>query len=185
MLNYHDMHGRLPPAVVYGEDGKPLHSWRVLILPFIEQEELYKQFRRNEPWNSPHNLPLLEKMPATYAPPPGKAWKVPPDHTVCQVFVGKDSAFEGREGLRLPGDFPNGASNTLLIVEAGAPVPWTKPQDLPYDPDGPLPDVRGLFKDGFRAALVDGSVRWIDSKTSEQSLRAAITRNGADKPGPD
>jgi hypothetical protein len=126
MHGYNDEHGRLPPAVVYGADGKPLYSWRVLLLPFIEQEELYKEFKLDEPWDSPHNLPLLEKMPGTYAPPPGKRKKVPPCHTVLHIFVGKRAAFEGREGLRLPEDFPDGTTNTILIVKAGPPVPWTK-----------------------------------------------------------
>src|SRR5919201_819842 len=105
MLNYHDQHDRLPPAVVYGEYGQPLYSWRVLILPYIEQDELYKEFKLDEPWDSPHNLRLLPRMPATYAPPRGKASKVPPHHTVCHVFVGQGTAFEGRQGLRLAEDF--------------------------------------------------------------------------------
>jgi hypothetical protein len=183
MLNYEGKHGRLPPAVVYGEDGKPLHSWRVLILPFIEQQELYKEFRLDEPWDSPHNIRLLSKMPATYALPPRKAKGVPPFHTVCKVFVGNGAAFEGREGLRLSRDFPDGTSNTLLVVEAGEPVPWTKPEDLAYDPDGPLPDLRCPFKDGFRACAADGSQRWVRKGMSEETLRAIITRNGSETPG--
>jgi hypothetical protein len=185
MHNYNDTHGHLPPAVVYGEDDQPLYSWRVLLLPYIGEEELYDEFHLDEPWDSPHNLPLLSRMPATYAPPSGKRWKVPPNHTVCHVFVGKGTAFEGPEGLRLPADFPDGTSNTILIVEAGEPVPWTKPEDLAYDPDGPLPDLRCLFKNGFRAGMGDGAVRWITKDMSEATLRAAITRNGGDTLGPD
>jgi hypothetical protein len=157
----------MPPAVVYGEEGKPLYSWRVLILPYIEQNDLFQEFHLNEPWDSPHNIRLLEKMPATYAPPAGKAWKVPQYHTVCHVFVGRGAAFEGREGLRFPRDFTDGTSDTLLVVEAGKPVPWTKPEELAYDPDGPLPDLRGLFRDGFRAAMGDGSVCFVRRGTSE------------------
>jgi hypothetical protein len=185
MHNYNDTHGHLPPAVVYGEYDQPLYSWRVLLLPYIEKKELYDEFHLDEPWDSPHNLPLLSRMPATYAPPPGKRRKAPPNHTVCHVFVGKGAAFEGREGLRLPADFPDGTSNTILIVEAGEPVPWTKPEDLAYDPNGPLPELRGLFKKGFRAGMGDGSMRWITKDMSEATLRAAITRNGGDTLGPD
>lgn len=185
MLNYKDGHGRLPPAVVYGKYGQPLYSWRVLILPYIEQEELYKQFHLDEPWDSPHNIQLLAKMPAMFAPPPGKAKKVPPNHTVCKVFVGKGAAFEGREGLSLSHDFPDGTSSTLLIVEAGTPAPWTKPEDLAYDPEGLLPDLRCIFKDGFRACMADGSRRWVRKGLSEATLRAAITRNGGEPLGPD
>jgi hypothetical protein len=183
--NYHDEQGRLPPAVVHGENGEPLYSWRVLLLPYIEQQDLYRQFHLHEAWDSPHNLRLLSRMPMTYAPPPGKLRAVPPYHTVCHVFVGKGAVFEGQEGLRLSADFPSGLSGTLLVVEAGPPVPWTKPEDLPYAPDQPQPDLRPLFKGGFRAGLADGSMRWVRHDLAEATLRALVTRNGADKPGPD
>ncbi|MFL5242439.1 MAG: DUF1559 domain-containing protein [Gemmataceae bacterium] len=185
MYNYQDDHGRLPPAVVYGENGEPLYSWRVLILPYIEQNEVYNKFKLNEPWDSPHNYELLSEMPRAYAPPSGKRSKAPAYYTFCKVFVGQGAAFEGQKGLRLPADFPDGTSNTILIAEAGEPVPWTMPQDLPYDPELPLPDLRGLFKDGFRAGMADGSMRWLKWDISDGTLRAAITRNGEDKVGPD
>jgi hypothetical protein len=184
MLNYHDTHGRLPPAVVYGKDGKPLYSWRVLILPFLDQVELYEQFHLDEPWDSPHNTRLLARMPRTYAPPPHKASKVPPSHTVLHVLVGRGAAFEGREGLRFSEDFPNGRANTFLVVEAGEPVPWSKPDDFDYDPDGPLPDLRGLFHDGFRAGMADGHVQFVAKETCEATLRAAIQRTGGTETGP-
>jgi hypothetical protein len=185
LVDYNDKHGRLPPAVVYGKDGKPLHSWRVLILPFIEEEELYRQFRLDEPWDSPHNRKLLSRMPPAYALPPGKASRCPAYHTVMHVFVGKGAAFEDHKALKIPDDFPDGTANTLLVVEAGEPVPWTKPQDLPYAPGRPLPDLRGPFPDGFRAALADGSKRFIGAEMSQATLRAAITRNGGDILGAD
>jgi hypothetical protein len=184
MINYSDTHGRMPPAVVHGADGQPLYSWRVLLLPVLEEQDLFEKFHLDEPWDSPHNLPLLSKMPGIYAPPRNKAWRVPLYHTVCHVFVGRGAAFEGREGLRYPEDFPDGTANTILVVEAGEPVPWTKPADLPYEPDQPLPDLRGIFKDGFRVGLADGSVRWVRRDTNEATLRAAVTRNGRDLLGP-
>src|SRR5215470_13169211 len=98
LLCYQDEHGRLPPAVVYGPDGTPLYSWRVLILPYIEENRLYEQFHLDEPWDSPHNIALLPRMPHAYAAPGSKAKKIPPHHTVCHVFVGKGTPFEGREG---------------------------------------------------------------------------------------
>ena len=185
MHSYHDTHGRLPPAVVYGEDGTPLYRWRVLLLPYIEQQELYEEFHLDEPWDSPHNIQLVPSMPRTYAPPPGKQWKVPEGHTVLHVFLGQGAAFEDHVTLRLVSAFPDGTSNTFLVVEAGEPVPWSAPHDLIYDPDGPLPELRCIFKRGFRAVMADGSMRWVSKDTSEATLRAAITRNGNDAFGPD
>ena len=177
MHNYHDTHGHLPPAVVYGENDRPLYSWRVLILPFLEQQGLYDQFKLDEPWDSPHNIQLLSKMPVVYEAPGSKRSKLPAYHTVCHVFFGKGAAFEGKKGLKFD-DFPDGLSNTLLIVEAGEPVPWTKPEEINFDPNEPVPELRCLFKDGFRAGLGDGSVCWIRKNPDPEKLRAAITRNG-------
>lgn len=153
----------------------------MLILPYIEQGELYKQFRLDEPWDSPHNIVLLDRMPSTYTPPGHKKALLPPNHTVCHLFVGKGTPFEGPGGRKLSEDFPDGTSNTLLFVEAGEPVPWTKPENLVFDPTGPLPPLRGLFKDGFRAYMADGSRRFVRYDTPEDVLRTAITRNGGEK----
>jgi hypothetical protein len=181
MQGYNDTHGRLPPAVVYSGDGKPLHSWRVLILPFLEQQSLYGQFKLDEPWDSSHNMPLLEQMPPIYQTPPSTARRIPPHHTICHVFTGPGTAFEGPQGHKLSIDFPDGRSNTILIAEAGKPVPWTKPENLVYDPSGPLPELRGVFDDRFRAALADGSVRDFRNDLPEAALRAFITRNGGEQ----
>jgi hypothetical protein len=185
-LNYQHTHGQLPPAVVYGKDGRPLYSWRVLLLPYIEQQDLYKQFHLDEPWDSPHNLPLLERMPGAYAPPPGKKSRIPAYHTVCHVFVGKGTPFEEGKEVKITEDcFPDGTWKTILIVEAGPPVPWTKPEDLPYDADAPLPRLDPLFHELIRVGLANGSVRYVRKHISETTLRAAITRNGGEELGPD
>jgi hypothetical protein len=106
---------------------------------------------------------------------------MPPFHTIVHVFVGKGTAFEGPGGLRLKDDFPDGTSNTILLVEAGKPVPWTAPDELVYDPLGPLPELKGVFRDSFRIGFADGSVGFIGRDKSETRLRAAITRNGGEK----
>jgi hypothetical protein len=113
-----------------------------------------------------------------------KARRAPDYHTICHVFIGPGAAFEGREGKSLKTDFPDGASNTLLIVEAGQPVPRTKPDELLYDPKGPLPELKGVFQDSFRAAFADGHVRQIPYVVDEWTLRALITRNAGDRPDP-
>jgi hypothetical protein len=182
MHNYHDQNGHLPAQAVYGPDGKPLLSWRVLILPYIEQDKLYKEFHLDEPWDSEHNKKLLAKMPKTYAMPgsvPGTT------DTYYLGFHGKGAFFDGKKGLRLPADFPDGTSNTIMIVEAAKGVPWSKPEDLPYDATKPLPKLGGHFPGGFGASLVDGSARFISASISETTLRNAITRDDGQVLGSD
>jgi hypothetical protein len=112
--------------------------------------------------------------------------------TRCQVFVGPGTVFE-RDGLTW-GDFPDGLANTLLVVETGEPVPWTKPADLAYDPGKPLPHLSGVFtmpvrflcyeikrRPGFTAYFADGSVRFTRSDTDEKTIRALITRDGGER----
>lgn len=184
MHNYQSIEGTLPPAAIYDQHGQPLLSWRVLILPYIEEEMLYKEFHLDEPWDSPHNLRLLPRMPRIYASHSG-ARSVKSFFTAYQVFVGKGAAFEGKRGLRLPEDFPDGTANTLLIVEAAEQVPWTKPADLPFDRQRLLPALGWSSRQDCQVVMVDGSVRSLSRSLTESTLRAAITRNGGETLGPD
>jgi len=182
MHRYHDAHKEFPTAAYYNKEGKPLLSWRVAVLPYVGQKKLYEQFNLDEPWDSTHNKKLLAKMPDVFAV--GDAAKQK-GATYYQVFTGKATAFDGKKGLRIPNDFPDGTSNTILIIEAKDAVPWTKPADLPYDAKKPLPKLGGLFKDGFHAALADGSVRFIRRTISARTLRDAITRDDGNVLGSD
>jgi hypothetical protein len=184
IITYADTYMQMPPAATYDKNGKPLLSWRVLILPFIEQEELYKEFHLDEPWDSDHNKKLLAKMPQVYAPVGGMKTKEK-FATFYQGFYGKGAAWEGTKGLRFPADFVDGTSNTILLVEAAKPVPWSKPEDIPFDAGKLWPKVGGQFKNGFNAALADGSVRFLTRKLTEATFRAAITRNGGEVLGDD
>ncbi len=174
IVNYADTYGgKLPAPAIYDKSGKALLSWRVAILPFIEQDALYKQFKLDEPWDSEHNKKLLEQMPATYAPPPGSRDK-DKERTYYQAIVGAGALWEPRVEKRYPASIPDGTSNTILVVEAATPVPWTKPEDLPFVPDQALPKFGGLFDGDFYAVFCDGGVQLLSHNADEQQLRYAI-----------
>jgi hypothetical protein len=167
-----DAHQKLPDDI-RDKDGKALLSWRVAILPFVEQEALYRQFKLDEPWDSPNNKPLLAKMPRVYdGRPPGTAGKTP--------FVrpaGKGTAFPPGKALTLA-DFTDGTSNTVLAVEAaGAPVEWTRPADLTIDPKQPSRGLTRPDADRFLALLADGSVRAVSPKVDPAELLRAFDPN--------
>src|SRR5271154_5701004 len=177
--NYHDTYGKLPPAVVYGKDGRPLYSWRVALLPYLEADGLYKEFHLDEPWDSPHNIKLVSRIPDLYMPPGSKRNMVPLGYTFCHVFVGKGSPFEEGRNVTLNDiSHGDGTSFTLMLVEGGSAVPWTKPEDIPFAPGKPLPKLNTVFPDGFRASMCDGSSCWVDANASDEAIRAAITWNG-------
>jgi prepilin-type processing-associated H-X9-DG protein len=188
--NYESSYGTFPPAAICDKSGKPLLSWRVAILPYIEQDNLYKQFRLNEPWDSEHNKKLLAMMPPTYVADPDTMKKMPApaeggdgipanQKTVYRVFVGGGAAFDLRKGVSIV-DFTDGTSNTILVVEGGAGVPWTKPEDYPFDPKKPLPKLGGIFEKGFNAAFADGSVRFISESVKPEAMKGFITRAGGE-----
>jgi hypothetical protein len=177
MHNYHSANNEFPSDVCDAE-GKPLLSWRVRILPYLENQALYNEFHMDEPWDSEHNKPLSETVVAVFTAPSSKP--VPAGHTFYQGFVGNGAFFEACEGTSLA-KITDGTSNTILCVEAGEAVPWTKPGDLPYDPEKPLPKLGGPgYAGGFNAALADGSVRFIKNSIAENVLRALITKNGGE-----
>jgi hypothetical protein len=178
MHNYHDTHGTMPPAAVCDKTGKPLLSWRVLILPYIEQDDLYRQFKLDEPWDSEHNKKLLAKMPKTYAIP-GKTPAGGTD-THYRVFVGNGAGFDWIKGHSLV-QFTDGTSNTLLCVTAADAVPWTKPDELAFDPEKDMTRLVGLVANGRLQFLMgDGSVRSTNKIPGKEVLHALITRGGGE-----
>lgn len=179
MLACNNRQGSMPAQAIYGKEGVPLLSWRVALLPYLGYQDLYDEFRLDEPWDSEHNKKLLPRIPQVYLPPVPQRGKVRYG-TYYQVFVGPPAPFDGPRGPRAPDTFSDGTSNTILIIEAGEPVPWTKPQDLPYAPDKPLPKIGGLFRNDYNCAMADGTVRCISRACSESTLRAAITAYGDD-----
>ncbi|MBI1830723.1 MAG: DUF1559 domain-containing protein [Planctomycetes bacterium] len=177
--NYHDSRKAFPPAGIGDRDGKPLLSWRVAILPYIDEFQLYRQFDLNQPWDHPTNKKLISRMPKIFIVPGSEAKE---GETHYRVLVGGGAMFEARQGVRINA-ITDGLSNTFMVVEANEPTIWTKPDDLPYNPNGPLPKF-GVWPEGFHVVLGDGSVRYVRSTTAADTLRAYITRAGGEAAPP-
>ncbi len=174
MWNYDSVYQGFPAAAICDKKtGKPLLSWRVSILPFIEEKALYKQFKMDEPWDSEHNLKLAKNMPKIYFHP--KANKPGDDKTHYRLFYGKGAAFELNKTTQI-NNITDGTSNTLMVVEAEESVVWTNPNDLAFDPTKALPKMLSI--DGkFSAAYCDGSVRSFKVPIDQEILKLLIQRN--------
>lgn len=185
MQNYLNTYNAFPGTAICDKDGKPLLSWRVAILPFIEQAPLYNMFKLDEPWDSPNNKKLLGYMPRVYALPEREAGGK--KGTYFRVFTGPMTPFDLAQtrggpislGLGI-NQFTDGTSNTLLVVEAAESVPWTKPEELPFDPKKPLPKLGGTSPGIFFALFADGSVHRISTKIPKDMLQALITPAGGE-----
>jgi len=174
--NFADNWGSFPPAAGYAGD-KPLLSWRVYLLPYLEQQALYQEFRLDEPWDSEHNRKLIDRMPEVFKSPNVAA---PAGHTAFLVPTGEGLTFGGRTGLRFQ-DVTDGTSNTLLVVEAPAAkaVPWTKPEDFAVDPQAPLA-VLVDGREAFAALIADGSVRRFSKGIDPQEFLKLLTPAGGE-----
>jgi prepilin-type processing-associated H-X9-DG protein len=159
LLNYTSAKREFPLQAVLDTQRKPLLSWRVQVLPYMEDEKaqnLYREFRLDEPWDSEHNKKLIDKMPAVYRNP-----YLPLGNTTNYLVpVAQGSIFGGERPTRNR-DIKDGHSKTIMVVEADADraVPWTKPADCEVDPEKPLSGLGNLRPGGmFNAAFADGRV---------------------------
>ncbi len=174
MHNYHDVMGAMPSCLRDKKTGKPLLSWRVAILPYLEQDNLFKQFHLDEPWDSEHNKKLLAQMPKIFEIP-GDRTKHDAHSTYYRVFIGNGAAFDLNRDTRIPADIPDGTSNTIMIVEAADAVPWTKPEEIDYDPKKP-PKLGYRWAGRAGVAMCDGSVHTIRKSMAERTLHLLIQR---------
>jgi prepilin-type processing-associated H-X9-DG protein len=186
MHNYHDVHQRLPePGTADPKPDGPKGgglSWRVHILPYLEQENLYRQFKLDEPWDSEHNKKLIDQMPKVYATPLAAA---PPGTTYYKALVGEGALFERGRAARLA-EVTDGLSNTLMVVEGGEPVVWTRPDDVEFTGNIMPMSLALRGNPRINVLFADGSVRNIDlSRVNPQSFKAAITRSGGEILPPD
>ena len=170
-----------PPAYSVDKAGKPLLSWRVLILPYLAQNELYREFHHDEPWDSPHNKALIPRMPTAYRCPDADP-NVPAGKTTYVTPRGKSTMFPGGTGLKIK-DITDGTSNTIAVIDAGVDnaVIWTAPDDLDVEaglkPETILKRHNG---NGSNAGFADGSVRFISTRVEPDTLRKLITPKGGE-----
>jgi beta-lactamase regulating signal transducer with metallopeptidase domain len=191
---YHDKHGAFPPAVLYGKNnngGKFPHSWRVAILPYLDQQKLYDTYRFDEAWDSPANVDVMAKMPDVYRAPGEERRFL---HPAYAVLVGKlmdddsepaklQTMFSSKPGTKIS-KITDGISNTLAIVETKLEgkqvIQWTEPKDLTYDPAGELPKLGGLYSDGFYMGMANGPAIFINSTTKAITIKALISPAGGE-----
>jgi hypothetical protein len=189
MLSYHERHGCLPPAYIADKDGKPMHSWRVLLLPELDEEPLYSQYRFSEPWNGPNNSKLANRMPSVFHCPQHKTplrnadgTRNPLSTTSYVVVTGTNTAFPGAECRRLAGL----RDDLILLTEvADCDICWLEPRDLDADKMqyrinsdprcAPSSRHREGRRGGALVALADGSVHLLLETTDPATLRAWLT----------
>lgn len=169
---YEQVHKAVPPATLRGPTGIP-YSWRVALLPYLELKELYDEYRLTEAWDSEHNKQVLAKMPALFRAPGDDAGST---NTSYFALVGVDTIISESQATGFA-KITDGLSNTIMLVEAKRSIPWTKPEDIPYDGAKDLPELGGWFEEGFDAAMGDGSVRFILKSIDARVLRLLITKS--------
>ncbi len=179
--NYYDAHKALPARAIFDKNGKPLLSWRVQILPYIEQDALYRQFHLDEPWDSEHNKKLIPQMPAVYQNPSAPRRPGMADYLAVS---GKGLMFDGTKG-RSFAEVRDGTSNTIMVVEADPQraVIWTKPADWEYNDRKPLDGLGNSHPGGFNVLFGDASVRFISKTIDPKTWHALLTIAGGESPG--
>jgi hypothetical protein len=182
--NYHETYKTLPPAYIADANGKPIHSWRMLIMPFMEQSTLYNKYDFSEPWNGPNNIKLLDSMPSILACP--SRFNVPTNLTSYVVVSGPGTMFPGATSVKFE-DVTDGLPNTLMVVEvSNVNIPWTAPWDLDVRSmrfqlnDPKRPAISSVHPGGANVVLGDASTRFLRESITPGNLRALITINGGE-----
>ena len=182
LLNYESTYKCFPPAVITDKDGRPMRSWRVAILPFLEQRPLYDQYDFNQPWDSPRNRTLTNVRIPVYQCPSSPN---PSSTETNYVMISGKGTIGGLPNEKVTmADVTDGTSNTILVVEVvGTGIPWMEPKDLTIDElsgrlnDGSGKCISSNHPGGATVALADGSVRFLSNALPPQVLRWLILRN--------
>jgi hypothetical protein len=183
---YRDEHRTFPPAYVADEAGRPMHSWRVLILPQLGHQDLFKRYRFDEPWDGPHNHELLMDMPGEYGCPLPDGVRAAPGLTSIAAITGPGTLWPGATTVR-PRDIASGdgAAATVLLTEcSGSGIGWTEPRDVPAAEfaaliaSAPAVDASLDHPRGRYIALADGSSILVAASTDPEKLLALATLAG-------
>jgi prepilin-type processing-associated H-X9-DG protein len=190
LLSYEAAHGCFPPAYIPDKNGKPMHSWRVLILPYMEEQELYDQYHFDEPWDSPHNSTLASQMPDVYACPSDAS--AGGSITSYAMLVGPHAFSPGPKGRKLS-EIIDGTSNTIMVAEtANLGVNWMQPQDLDvslmrFEVNGGRSkgstrgtEISSHHAGGANVAFCDGTVRFLSNTMDAKRLKAMTTIDGGE-----
>jgi hypothetical protein len=196
ILNYADINGHLPPAYTTDKDGNPLHSWRVLLLPYLEQATLYKKIRLDEPWDSEYNKQFHSQMPREFRCPSNrqaftfigefagfnKTFRFS-DGCCYSLVVGNETVFNGSTTAKFEG-IKDGTSNTVLLVERITPVNWMEPNnDIPFTKaccgiDKDISGIGSMHPDGCHCGFADGKVQFLPSGLALEKLKAMLMKGG-------
>lgn len=178
LLSDENTHRKFPARAIVDREGKPLLSWRVAILPYLDQDDLYRQFHLDEPWDSPHNKKLIARMPRVFRNPSSAA---APHTTTYLGPVGPGLFFDGVKSRRVA-DIADGMSNTVMLVEANddQAVIWTKPVDWQVQADNPMAGVGRAHPGGFNVLFCDGHIQFVATDTNPQTWNALLSINGGE-----
>ena len=194
IINYEAGRGSLPPAYTVDANGKPLHSWRVLILPYIDELGLYKKIRLDEPWDSEYNRQFHDaKIPVFQCPSKGilnaLQWNMPQlraeGNCYYSVVIGDETPFPGEKTTTFD-DIKDGTNNTLLVVERLLPVCWMDPNhEIIFDTaaEGVNKNVHGIgsaHAGGCNIGYADGSVHFVSDEIEKEEWKAMLTKAGND-----
>ena len=180
MFNYESAHGHFPPAFSTDADGNALLSWRVLILPYLEDQNLYDQFHLDEPWDSEHNKKLIEKMPSVFAEPSSGLGVKNKTHYLA--VVGESYMFDPSGKATKLMQVRDGLSNTIAFLQAddSAAATWTEPRDWRVDPvkQGLAGLDKPVHPGVFLAAFGDGHIESVSYDIDLEVFKAMLTRDG-------
>jgi len=180
---YHDTYGSYPPAVIYDSNGLPMHSWRVLILPFLDEQTIYDQYKFDEPWNGPNNSMLINQMPPVFASPANEIGSNLAE-TSYMVIVGPNTPFPPKGKTVTRKSISDGTQNTILVAEIiDNGTIWISPTDLVaanmvFDIDSPDGEIESRYPGGAQVAMANDDVVFLPDRTSRRIVRSLTTANG-------